>query len=271
MLLTTQIIFTSFHLLATVLAWFALFKKDTRLYRWVQTVFFLGFVTGFVEVLWQIFISLRVGFLPLAGSLEVMETLGWVLLTIGFYVWVKFRSYLIAASLLLLASVASIAALLQLDKRIPYEGQLSAWLFVFHILILLFGIGSFCTAFFSGLLYLISKRELKAKKFGRFFPIFPPLEELDRLAVHSLVLGFFFLTGGIGTGIYLAHVFWHRDWLGDPKFIFSVVTWTWYLLLLWLRHQVGVRGGKFFALIVIGFTFLLFTFSISTLWGWPWT
>jgi len=74
-------------------------------------------------------------------------------------------------------------------------------------------------------------------------------------------VGFGLLTVGILSGIYMAHSVWESDWIRDPKVIFSLLTWAWYIILLAVRFAYGWRGTRFFVLIVIGFVFVMATFS----------
>ena len=132
-----------------------------------------------------------------------------------------------------------------------------------HIAILTLGVGIFCLAVLGGIFYLLQQQVLKKKQFNPLFLKIPPLEVLDRFVVRSLILGSFFLTCGMFTGIYLAHIYWEKNWVYDPRFILAIMTWGWYLLLLGLRYHYGWRGPKFFVLIVMGFLFLVTTFFVS--------
>src|SRR2546421_11298047 len=55
-------------------------------------------------------------------------------------------------------------------------------------------------AFIAAALYLLQFRELKAKRFGQVFRLFPPLERLDQLNHLSLVVGFPTVTLGVLLG-----------------------------------------------------------------------
>src|SRR3989449_10509443 len=60
-----------------------------------------------------------------------------------------------------------------------------------------FGLAMRALAFIAAALYLLQFHELKAKRFGRVFRFFPPLERLDQLNHLSLVLGFPTVTLGV--------------------------------------------------------------------------
>jgi ABC-type uncharacterized transport system permease subunit len=134
-------------------------------------------------------------------------------------------------------------------------------LFKAHVIVLTLGLLLFCAAALASLLYLLEHRKLKSKKFGRIFFWLPSLDVLDRWTIRALMAGFVFLTLGMLTGLYLAHLEWHGDWLQKPKFIFSLAVWLWYVVLFFVRKQAGLRGGRFFAFIAIGFVLLATTFG----------
>jgi len=93
-------------------------------------------------------------------------------------------------------------------------------------------------------LYLLQFRELKSKRFGQVFRLFPPLERLDRLNHLSLVMGFPTVTLGVllGFGVRYAG--------GVPvdaaQIVWGMLTW---LVLGWavgvrvVRHWAGRRAA----------------------------
>lgn len=137
-----------------------------------------------------------------------------------------------------------------------------------HITILVLGVCCFGVSFLAGLAYILQQKRLKTKNLNSPSLPLPSLEELDQVAMRSIFVGLLLLTGGVVSGIYLAHVFWKSSWLSEPKFVFALVTWGWYLAVVVLRNRFGWRGIRFFVLTVVGFAFLLFTFALATLWGW---
>src|SRR5579872_401813 len=55
-----------------------------------------------------------------------------------------------------------------------------AW-FILHVSLSVLGLALLALAFIAAALYLLQFRELKAKRFGQVFQLFPPLERIDRL------------------------------------------------------------------------------------------
>src|SRR5881296_4465699 len=66
--------------------------------------------------------------------------------------------------------------------------------FVLHVALSVLGLALLALAFIAAALYLLQFRELKAKRFGQVFQVFPPLERLDLLNRSALVVGFPALT-----------------------------------------------------------------------------
>ncbi|HLG21080.1 MAG TPA: cytochrome c biogenesis protein CcsA [Bdellovibrionota bacterium] len=249
-----------FYALAAGLLFSGLLFRIRRFDRSALLALATGFILQTAALVWRAVQATGEGNLPLAGPSNAFALLAWALVVLALLVKLWLHLEAIAAFLLPVAIFCSAVSLFLPEKAVHATNAARGFLFPFHVAVLFVGMGSFCVAFLASLIYLIEKRELKAKKLGRIVAMLPPLESLDRLAVRSLVAGVFFLTLGIGTGIYLAHFVWAEDWVRDPKVLFSLVTWGWYLLLLAVRFSAGWKGGRFFALISIGFAFLVVTF-----------
>lgn len=258
-------------LLATVLMSVDFLRRETKLRQPFLLILMVGFAVATIDLVLHALRAAETGTLPFSGSSQVFNTFAWSLVAIVLYNHAKARWFSVSVLLTPLAFFAALLALFQHENLHPVRSQLATALFAVHIGVLLFGIACFCLAFFAGLFYLVAQKELKSKHFGRFLTMLPPLEVLDRTAVRWLLVGVLLLTVGNATGIYLAHVFWKTAWLTQNKFIFSMLTWGWFLLLLAVRRFAGWRGGRFFVLLVIGFVFLLFTFGLSVIWDRPWT
>jgi ABC-type uncharacterized transport system permease subunit len=105
--------------------------------------------------------------------------------------------------------------------------------------------------------YLIQQSQLKHKKNFTLLSRLPSLETLDHYVIRCLMVGAVSLSVLLVTGIYLAHMEWHNDWIHDQKFIVAICTWVWVLFTLFLRFKMGIRGGKFFYSILVGLVFLV--------------
>jgi len=113
-----------------------------------------------------------------------------------------------------------------------------------HITVSILGLALLALAFIAAALYLLQFRELKSKRFGQVFRLFPPLERLDRLNHLSLVMGFPTVTLGVLLGFGLRYAG------GVPvdaaQIVWGMLTW---LVLGWavgvrvVRHWAGRRAA----------------------------
>ena len=76
------------------------------------------------------------------------------------------------------------------------EGMRGIWLFS-HIALSFVGIAAFATAAAAGMMYLVQRRELKSRRFGIIFRVFPPLATLDRVNHLAAIAGWLGLTLGV--------------------------------------------------------------------------
>jgi HemX protein len=101
---------------------------------------------------------------------------------------------LIAAPLA--AITAIIAVSLGLHPGQAADGVRGIWLFS-HIALSFAGMATFATAAAAGAMYLVERRELKSRRFGAVFRVFPPLDTLDRVNHLAAIASWLALTIGI--------------------------------------------------------------------------
>lgn len=119
----------------------------------------------------------------------------------------------------------------------------NAWS-ILHVTVSILGLALLALAFIAAALYLLQFRELKTKRFGQVFRLFPPLERLDRLNHLALVLGFPTVTLGVLLGYGMRYA---GGATVDPaQVVWGTLTW---LVLGWavgvrvVRHWVGRRAA----------------------------
>jgi ABC-type transport system involved in cytochrome c biogenesis permease subunit len=138
-----------------------------------------------------------------------------------------------------------------------------AWL-VTHILLILVGYAALLLSAGAAVFYLLQEQRLKSRKTGggfwaKFTPgALPPLETLDSLVTRSMSIGFVAITLAIVAGSTWASIESGTRWIREPKIAISLVTWGFYLLMIFLRLSAGWRGRKaaVLALTVLGFAAL---------------
>lgn len=134
--------------------------------------------------------------------------------------------------------------------------------FSFHLFVLSLTLASAMLSLVQGVLYLLQQQALKQKK--QFWNGLS-LEHADRNAFVLIVCGFVFLTWALISGVVLAHLYWQARWYVEQKFIFSMLTWVWYLGLIVSRLTLGLKGKRFLMVMVFGYGLLMLVFMMSLL------
>ena len=136
----------------------------------------------------------------------------------------------------------------------PNPGIRRAWLLV-HVFMILLGFAALLLTAIASIFYLIQEKRLKKKTAARFFDRLPPLATLDNLITNAMGLGFVFITLGTIAGSAWAFIESGTRWIGDPRIGIALVTWLFYLVMVFLRSSAGWRGRKaaLMSLTVLGF------------------
>ncbi len=132
----------------------------------------------------------------------------------------------------------------------------SPWL-PLHLGLMFAGLAGCAWSFVVGIAYLLVRWHLKNRRFEALGAL-PPLEVLDRAQYRTTLLGFVFLTLGIGVGGVWAATTLAEPWFLDAKVIFTLIVWAWYgVTLLARRSGVSGRWGAVFS--IIGFSGMIFS------------
>ena len=135
----------------------------------------------------------------------------------------------------------------------------NAW-FVLHVTLSVLGLALLALAFVSAALYLLQFRELKTKRFGQIFRLFPPLERLDRMNHIALIAGFPALTLGVLLAVGYAQRY-AGGWNVDPaQVVWGTFTWAvlgWAVWARVVRHWGGRRAA---VASIAGFTAVLLVY-----------
>lgn len=135
-----------------------------------------------------------------------------------------------------------------------------AWLLA-HILLVLVGYAGLLISAGAAVFYLLQEQRLKKKRTddGLFGLVpagsLPPLETLDSLITRSMSIGFVAITLAVVAGSTWAFIESGTKWISEAKIAVSLVTWGFYLLMVFLRISAGWRGRRaaVLALTVVGF------------------
>ncbi len=128
----------------------------------------------------------------------------------------------------------------------PVPALQSHWL-VLHVATAIAGEAFFVIGFVLAIIYLSEKRA-------------DTKEALDRIMYRSIIIGYLLFTaGGLIFASIWAQTAWGRYWGWDPKETWSLITWLIYTAYLHSRLIKKLRGKTSAILLIIGFSFSMFT------------
>ncbi|GAT72089.1 c-type cytochrome biogenesis protein CcsB [Microbacterium hydrocarbonoxydans] len=143
----------------------------------------------------------------------------------------------------------------------------SIWL-VIHVFVASLGTAFFALAFALSLLQLLqSRREHRladgAEKTGPgFLRTLPASDRLESMAYRFAIIGFILWTFTLIAGAIWAQDAWGRYWGFDVKETWTFVIWVIYAGYIHARATRGWRGNPSAWLSIVGFTAVMFNFTI---------
>jgi ABC-type uncharacterized transport system permease subunit len=143
------------------------------------------------------------------------------------------------------AGLVGLALLLGLAPGAEPSAGRNLW-FILHVALSVLGFALLALAFISAALYVLQFRELKAKRFGQVFQLFPPLERLDRLNHVALVAGFPALTIGVLLAVGYAVRYAGGMHVDPAQLVWGSFTWVvlgWTVWIRVVRHWAGRRAA----------------------------
>lgn len=172
----------------------------------------------------------------------------------------RFRTAVLGVFILPLVVICMVGSLAIPASLIPENPALRNGWVLFHLVTIVIAYAFFAVSFCVSVVYLFHEKALKEKSYHRLMERMPSLEFLDRINHVCIALGFPFMTVGLITGFAAARFLWDRFWSGDPKEIFSLITWVIYAVLFHERLAVGWRGRRASWLAICGFICVMATF-----------
>lgn len=143
----------------------------------------------------------------------------------------------------------------------------SVWLII-HVFVASLATAFFALAFALSVIQLMqSRRERligeKAEKTGPgFLRTFPTAERLESMAYRFTIIGFILWTFTLIAGSIWAYYAWSRFWGFDVKETWTFVIWVIYAGYIHARATRGWRGNPSAWLAIVGFSAVLFNFTI---------
>ncbi|MBI3610975.1 MAG: cytochrome c biogenesis protein CcsA [Nitrospirae bacterium] len=238
--------------------------KKAMLSRFSLAMTGVGFLFHTAALLVRMF---EVGYVSVTHLFDAMAFFAWALVLVFLLVEYRFRIHILGSFVLPLALISLISAAVLPKESGTQDAVIQrAWVYI-HTTLALLGAVAFAIAFLVGIMYLIQERLLKSKRFNDLYNKLPSLDILDDLNYKAVILGFAFLTLGIIIGAWGAGYVWGSYLTWDPREIFSLTIWLFYLVVLHGRITMGWRAKRAAYLAIIGFVGVIFSFiGVDLLW-----
>ena len=187
--------------------------------RWVVRLLLVGVVAHGTALAAA---AHELGRLPLTGLGPALSAASFLLALTLLAAEVLARDVTLTIAAAPAAAIGATAAnLVGLQTVADPGGAAGAWLLA-HIGLSLVGMAAYGTAAAASTMYLVEHRELKSRRFGALFRLFPPLQTLDRVNHHAIVGGWLGLT--LGVVLAVSYAMAHHQWAW-PKLVWSVAAW----------------------------------------------
>lgn len=143
----------------------------------------------------------------------------------------------------------------------------SVWL-VIHVFVASLGTAFFALAFALSVIQLMQSRRERLVSEGSekagpgFLRTFPTAERLESMAYRFTIIGFILWTFTLIAGSIWAYYAWSRFWGFDVKETWTFVIWVLYAGYIHARATRGWRGNPSAWLAIVGFSAVMFNFTI---------
>ena len=190
-----------------------------------------------------------------AGMHEVQSLLGLLICAAFLLIAVLYRTVSFGVFALPFSLLLVLGSAIGPDHWTFHSPEIRSGWIALHVFALLAAYASLIFSLFGNFLYLLQERRLKNKSEIRFLAWLPPLATIERIASGMLLIGFPFMTLGLLAGSVIAQESIGPVYFKDPKVLLSFAMWALYLVMLFVRRQVGLRGRR--AVYVSSFAFLV--------------
>lgn len=247
------------YMFGLVHTFLTLLRRGNRFFPYALAAFHVAVVLHFVS-----FVEHSVEMRHLAAN-NFYETASLCALIFAVvYLFVEWRYHFAILSIFIFPLVALLALISAMGSPMSTWEDVrvrNAWL-ITHIVLVLVGYAGLLLSAGAAVFYLLQERRLKRKHAvgGDFISMvtpdrLPPLETLDILITRSMSVGFVAVTLAVVAGSSWASIEYGTRWISEAKIVVSLVTWGFYLLMVFLRISAGWRGRKaaVLSLTVLGF------------------
>ena len=234
--------------------------------RALRIAFGLTIVGWVLHVAAVLFRGIAAGRVPWANMFEFSLTASAIIvgvfLAIQFWQDLRFLGAYIVGFALIVLGVATVSFYVDV---IPLPDALqSAWL-VIHVFVAVLGTSFFALGAGLSITQLLQARREAGRSAPRFLATLPSAEKLENLAYRVILIGFVFWTFTLIAGAIWASRAWGRYWGWDTKEVWTFIIWTIFAGYIHARATRGWRGSRSAWLAIVGFSAVVFNFTIVNL------
>ena len=235
--------------------------------RYQRTAYALVIVGWVVHVTALVLRGLAAGRVPWADLYEFAMTGTAIMIGVFIFIqlWrdVKFLGAYITGIVVLLLGLASVNFYVAVG---PLNPALQSYWLVIHVFVATLGTGFFAVGGGLSIAQLLqARREAGGLKRVPLLATFPTSEVLENIAYRVIVIGFAFWTFTLMAGAIWAERAWGRYWGWDTKEVWTFIIWVTFAGYIHARATRGWRGSRSAWLAIIGFTAVMFNFTVVNL------
>ncbi|MFZ0275258.1 MAG: cytochrome c biogenesis protein CcsA [Acidobacteriaceae bacterium] len=190
-------------------------------------------------------------------AVEIVSTLALAIVGVFLFTFFVYRTVSFGLFALPLAFLLTAVPAIGPD-RYTFGSPLvrNGWI-AFHVVMLLVAYAALLFSILSSFLYLIQEKRLKNKDWAKagvtprpktrprgFLTWLPPLATMDKVTQSTLQIGFVCMTVGLFAGSVVAQERVGIGYFADPKILLSFLMWGLYVVILFVRRSVGLRGRR---------------------------
>jgi len=235
--------------------------------RYLRAAMALTVIAWVLHVGAAVFRGVAAGRVPWANMFEFTLTataiIVGVFLVVQLWQDIRFIGAFVTGFVLIALGVATVNFYVDV---VPLPPSLqSAWL-VIHVFVASLGTGFFALGAALSVVQLLQARREAGKAVSlRFLDTLPSAEKLENMAYRMIVVGFVFWTFTLIAGAIWANRAWGRYWGWDVKEVWTFVIWTIFAGYIHARSTRGWRGVPSAWLAIVGFSAVLFNYTIVNL------
>jgi len=219
-----------------------------------------------VQFAWLVQAAIKIPYCALLDPWGVMAIITILGIASSWWAGKRYRSTrLFIGVILLLATATGLGKVF-----LPAPGSSNVtmgWILAFHILMLVLGYSVLAVGCVSGLMIILRSKALKSTNWAAELEVpWPSLTTMDHLFVRSIGIGIVLLSAGIFLGVASAPgAELEGPWYVDLKVVLSLLSFSLYGIVLYLRKRQGFTTNTVVGLSTLGFLFIFIGMIASRL------